>query len=462
MTCTEINTNPQEEDNRDPRPLLPLIILRLSDEDSWRGSLSLIQKNTLATQAFKVKDNASTQEVILFVGETQQESAITSLISKAKSSGWDLQLKNFPSQWQEAKILMYWGLGTYEFTRYKKPKEAIPTLYGTCEQSKVEAALFVQAFSLGRDLVNTPTCDMSPADLGFVASNLATAAGATYKEIIGNDLLEQNYPLIHAVGRAADASAAPRLIDMRWGDEKNPLVTLVGKGVCYDTGGLDIKPSSAMSLMKKDMGGAATALSLATLIMGANLPVRLRVLIPAVENAIAGNAYRAGDVYPSRKGLTVEVKDTDAEGRLILADALAEADSESPDFLLDFATLTGAARAAVGPELAACFTPCDVLYAEVEKASQMTADPVWRLPLWEGYAKGLESKIADLKNISDDSFAGASIAALFLKNFIEKSRNWVHFDIYAWNPKERPAHPFGGEVMPVLAMFHLLKERYHD
>jgi leucyl aminopeptidase len=275
---------------------------------------------------------------------------------------------------------------------------------------------------------------------------------------VGDDLLAQNFPMIHAVGRAS--TDAPRLIDMRWGPEDAPKVTLVGKGVCFDTGGLDIKPSSGMLLMKKDMGGAANVLGLADMVMAAGLPVRLRVLVPAVENAIAGNAFRPGDVLKSRKGLTVEIGNTDAEGRLVLADALALADEEAPDLMIDMATLTGAARVAVGPDIAPFYTRDDALAARIAAAGAEAADPVWRMPLWAPYAEKLASKIADMNNVTTDGFAGSITAALFLQRFVEKAAAWVHFDIFAWNPAARLHAPVGGEAQAIRALERLLAERH--
>ncbi|MBX9741679.1 MAG: leucyl aminopeptidase family protein, partial [Beijerinckiaceae bacterium] len=268
----------------------------------------------------------------------------------------------------------------------------------------------------------------------------------------------KNFPLIHAVGRAAQD--APRLVEFSWGDENAPKVTLVGKGVCFDTGGLDIKPSSAMLLMKKDMAGAATALALAHMIMDANLPVRLRVLVPIVENAIAGNAFRPGDIYPSRKGLHVEIGNTDAEGRLILADALALAAEEKPDVMFDFATLTGAARVALGPDLPPFYTDDDKLAAEISAAGSRVNDPVWRMPLWQPYDQLLDGKISQINNVSNGPFAGSITAALFLRRFVDGAQAWVHFDIYGWSPKTKPGSPEGGETQTARLLYEVLEQRY--
>ncbi|MGB3809119.1 MAG: leucyl aminopeptidase family protein [Parvibaculum sp.] len=350
------------------------------------------------------------------------------------------------------------ALGTYSFTRYSgKPREyprlVLPDGIDGEEIGRIASAIF-----LVRNLINTPTNDMSPADLADAALTVANAHGARTKIIVGDDLLTENYPMVHAVGRAAEI--APRLIDFTWGREDAPKVTLVGKGVCFDTGGLDLKPSSAMLLMKKDMGGAANVLALAALIMGAKLDIRLRVLIPAVENSVAGNAFRPGDVLKSRKGISVEIGNTDAEGRLILADALTEADSEAPDLVIDMATLTGAARTALGPELPPFYTDDDALAADIAASATAASDPLWRMPLWKPYDAWLDSKIADVNHVSDGAFAGSITAALFLRRFIDKSKAWVHFDIYGWAAKPRPGRPVGGEAQAIRALYHLLKRRF--
>jgi leucyl aminopeptidase len=314
------------------------------------------------------------------------------------------------------------------------------------------------AVTLVRDLINTPTNDLEPAGLEAAARTLARRHGAEVSVTTGDDLLAANFPMIHAVGRAS--SDAPRLIDMVWGRADTPKVTLVGKGVCFDTGGLDIKPASGMLLMKKDMGGAANVLGLADMVMGGRLDVRLRVLIPAVENAIAGNAFRPGDVLRSRKGYTVEIGNTDAEGRLVLADALALADEEAPALLVNMATLTGAARVALGPDLPPFFTDDDAFADAVGEAGMRLADPVWRLPLWSEYDQRYASKVADFNNVNTDGFAGAITAALFLRRFVEKAGAWAHFDVYGWSPHERPHGPVGGEAQAIRALEAVLTARY--
>lgn len=349
-------------------------------------------------------------------------------------------------------------LGSYVFTRYgKKPgREVAFALPEGADRARAER--IAEAVFLTRDLVNTPTNDMGPADLEAAARALADKHKAKLSVITGDELLAANFPMIHAVGRAS--ATAPRLIDFSWGKRGMPKVTLVGKGVCFDTGGLDIKPSSNMLLMKKDMGGAASVLGLASMIMSAGLDIRLRVLVPAVENAISGNAFRPGDVLRSRKGITVEIGNTDAEGRLILADALALADEEKPDLLVDMATLTGAARTALGPDLPPFYTDDEALAAELAAAARKTGDPLWRMPLWLPYDSRLSSRVADLNNVTSDAFAGSITAALFLKRFVENAASWVHFDIFAWSPVERPHCPIGAEAQAIRALEELLLARY--
>lgn len=360
---------------------------------------------------------------------------------------------------EEANALcLGWGLGAYHFDRYKKGKRIEAALSWPSLADKARVTALVEAAKLGRDLVNTPAEDMGPDALAAAAKAVATEGGAKYKEIVGNALLEQNYPSIHAVGRAS--TRAPRLIDFTWGDPDAPKVTLVGKGVCFDTGGLDIKPADAMKLMKKDMGGAACVLAIAKAIMQLKWPLRLRVLIPAVENSISGNAFRPLDVLATRRGLTVEVGNTDAEGRLVLSDALTEADSEKPAIIIDMATLTGAARIALGTELPALFTPDDEVAQGLLESSVAAADPFWRLPLHRPYRRMLESKVADLSNVSNGSYAGAITAALFLQEFVSPKTPWVHIDTMAFNIEQLPGRPYGGEVLGMRAILHYLERRF--
>jgi leucyl aminopeptidase len=351
-----------------------------------------------------------------------------------------------------------WALGVYEFSRYREPKRKCPKLVWPSNADRNAIERTVSATYLVRDLINTPANDMGPAELAAAARRLAREFKAKCRVIVGDDLLRQNCPAIHAVGRASDS--APRLIDITWGSNRHPKLTLVGKGVCFDTGGLDLKPAAGMKLMKKDMGGGAHALGLARMVMMAKLPVRLRVLVPAVENSVAGNAYRPFDVIDTRKGLTVEIGNTDAEGRLVLADALAMACEESPELLLDFATLTGAARVAVGTDLAAMFCNDDKLAENFSRCSEVEQDPVWRMPLWQPYRHQLDGKVADLNNVADGPFGGAIIAALFLEEFVGDDVPWAHFDIMAWNPGQRPGRPEGGEAMAMRAAFAVIQSRF--
>jgi leucyl aminopeptidase len=350
------------------------------------------------------------------------------------------------------------ALGSYRFSRYRKPREIEVQLEVPDGVDGEDLSRVVEGVWLARDLINTPTNDMGPQELEDAARSVASAHGASVRVVVGDDLLRENFPLIHAVGRAS--ASPPRLIDMAWGDPAHPKVTLVGKGVCFDSGGLDIKPATGMLMMKKDMGGAATMLALAHMIMGRKLKLRLRVVIPAVENAISGSAFRPLDIYRARNGLTVEIGNTDAEGRLILADALALADEETPDLLIDMGTLTGAARVALGPELPALYTDDDGLAADVARAAAAQNDPVWRLPLWRPYMAMLDSKVADTNNVSTSPFAGSITCALFLSRFVAAAKAWLHFDIYAWSAKSSPGRPEGGECQIARALYALLSARY--
>lgn len=358
-----------------------------------------------------------------------------------------------------ARFAFGWAYGQYRFERYRRCAQTRAVQLRLPQDVDVaEVERLHRACSLVRDLVNTPANDMSPEVLVAAAIDVARRNGARHREIVGDALLAAGFPAVHAVGRAS--AVAPRLIDIEWGDAAHPKLTLVGKGVCFDSGGLDIKPSASMLLMKKDMGGAAAVLGLAQLVMEARLPVRLRVIIPAVENAISANAFRPGDVLATRKGLSVEVGNTDAEGRLILCDALALADEEKPDLLIDMATLTGAARVALGPELPALFSSDATLAPELVQIGLAEADPLWQLPLWPGYDEDLSSKIADLNNVSASGFAGAIVAGLFLQRFVSATRSWLHLDLYAWNGKDRPGRPVGAEPQCIRALYTLLKSRY--
>ncbi len=350
-----------------------------------------------------------------------------------------------------------WALGAYQFTRYRKARRAPATLAVPTVDLKALAPL-VEATALVRDLVNTPTEDMGPEQLGDAIARLGKTHKAKVRDWVGDELLKHNFPTIHAVGRASHR--APRLIELSWGKSGDPKLAIVGKGVCFDTGGLDLKPSDGMRWMKKDMGGAAHAIALAGLVMQAKLPVRLTLLVPAVENAVSGNAMRPGEVITTRAGLTVEVDNTDAEGRLILCDALAYASEQKPDLIVDFATLTGAARVALGPDLPALFANRQELADAVLAAGKRTADPLWQLPLWRPYRKMLDSYLADMANSGASRHAGAITAALYLERFVPESQAWMHLDTYAWNDADRPGRPRGGEAMGLRAFFAFLAARY--
>ncbi|MGX5849382.1 leucyl aminopeptidase family protein [Mesorhizobium sp. PL10] len=399
-------------------------------------------------------ENGALAGALFGIGEGEGALAIGALARALPEGDW--QFASAHAEPELAAIALV--LGGYVFTRYgKKPGKALRfALPPGVDPGRVRR--IADGVFLTRDLVNTPTSDMGPDDLEKAVRTLAATHNAEISVIKGDDLLKQNFPMIHAVGRAS--VGAPRLIDMIWGPDDAPKVTLVGKGVCFDTGGLDIKPSSGMLLMKKDMGGAANVLGLASMIMAAGLKVRLRVLIPAVENSIAGNAFRPGDVLVSRKGITVEIGNTDAEGRLVLADALALADDEEPDLLIDMATLTGAARVALGPDLPPFYTGDETLASEMAAASVAAEDPLWRMPLWRPYDAKLASKIADINNVTTDGFAGSVTAALFLKRFVERTAGWAHFDIFAWNPSDRPYGPAGGEAQGIRALEQVISKRF--
>lgn len=362
---------------------------------------------------------------------------------------------------QPGKALHGWVTGQYRFDRYRKvTSETGPRILLTTDVSRIEPALAeASAVLTVRDLVNTPAEDMGPAQLEAEARALAKTYHADLHVVTG-DALERDYPMVHAVGRAAARSHAPRLIELEWGDAGDPRVAIVGKGVTFDSGGLDIKPSSAMALMKKDMGGAAHALALAGLIMAMGLRVRLHLLIPAVENAISGHAFRPGDILRARNGLSVEITNTDAEGRLVLGDALTRACEMRPGLIVDFATLTGAARVALGPDLPALFARRDATAQELSTAGLERDDPCWRLPLHEAYREYLKSDVADLQNAPSGGFAGASVAALFLDRFVDEGIDWAHFDTFAWRPVAKPGRPKGGDALGLRAAWGMLKARY--
>jgi leucyl aminopeptidase len=392
---------------------------------------------------------------VLGVGDGRDNFAAATLAEKLPEGIY--RLGEAPAALAGANAVLAWLLGTYSFTRYKPAKKKAPRLLLPAGIDGEEISRIAEAVFVARDLINTPANDLGPGELGAAAKALAARHGAKVS-IIKGAALKRDFPLIEAVGRGS--TRPPCLIDLRWGPRSAPRVTLVGKGVCFDSGGLDIKPSSGMLTMKKDMGGAATVLAIAAMVMGAKLKLQLRVLIPAVENSVSGAAFRPGDVFKSRKGLTVEIGNTDAEGRLILADALALADEEGPELLLDIATLTGAARIATGMELPPFFTDDEALAADLARLGMAAGDPLWRLPLWHGYDFSLGSRVADLNNNPAYGYAGAITAALFLRRFVGKAKSWTHLDIPAWSDRVRPGRPIGGEANSARAIYALLKERY--
>ena len=351
-----------------------------------------------------------------------------------------------------------WALAAYRFDRYKKATPPAATLFPGSAPAADSARTLARTVARVRDLINTPASDMMPKELAAAAFDVATGHGAELRVVTGEALLDEGYPAIHAVGRAS--AHRPRLIDLTWGDPRAPRLTLVGKGVCFDSGGLDLKSASGMRLMKKDMGGAAHAIGLAELVMSTALPVRLRLLVPAVENAVAGNAYRPGDVIATRKGLTIEVENTDAEGRIVLSDALAEGAAEAPDLMIDFATLTGAARVALGTELPAMFSNDETVATGIADAGRDVHDEVWRMPLHAPYRELIESKVADIMNGTSQPWGGAITAALFLQEFVPDDIPWAHFDIMAWSTRAKPGRPVGGEAMALRAVFEFIERRY--
>ncbi|WP_299620194.1 M17 family metallopeptidase [Pelagibius sp.] len=430
--------------------------------ESWLKAQSAPRRAWVAQSGFKARPGETCllpsaegglEEVLLILDEEEPIWSFAALPGTLPPGTYHLAPALRPAA--ATRAALGWWLGTYAFSRYKENNREFARLVWPKAADQDLVAHTAEAIFLTRDLINTPANDMGPAELADAAKALARRHRAKCSVIVGDALLRKNYPAVHAVGRAS--TDEPRLIDLRWGT-RGPKVTLVGKGVCFDSGGLDLKPAAGMKLMKKDMGGAAHVLGLASLIMAQKLQVRLRVLVPAVENAVSGNAFRPLDVLQTRKGLTVEIGNTDAEGRLILCDALAEGDSESPDLMIDFATLTGAARVALGTDLPAFFCNDDKLAGAVLRQGAAEHDPVWRMPLHKPYRQGLDSKVADLNNISNSPYGGAIVAALFLENFVSPATRWAHFDIMAWNPAGRPGRPEGGEAMGLRAVYAAIAE----
>lgn len=428
----------------------------LSDEDqriqNWLQTIHFDpEKNSLAMLP---DEQGKLKRVFIGLKDEQDYWAFGALPAYLSVGSYQIEKKLPDVIYQLAHLA--WGLGSYQFSAYKKQPQVGAKLILPAKFSEID--LLVHAIYLVRDLINTPAEDMGPADLAEAAISLADEFGAHVDQIIGEDLLKKNFPAIYAVGKGSQHS--PRLIEFVWGNSKHPKVTLIGKGVCFDSGGLNIKSSGAMLNQKKDMGGAAHVLGLAYLIMASEMPIRLRVLIPAVENAVSDGAYRPGDILATRKGLSVEVTNTDAEGRLILSDALTYACEDEPDCIIDIATLTGAARVALGPEVAAIMSNSKELAQALCESSQRSFDPIWELPLYKSYLDYLESPIADIRNSGLTSYAGALTAGLFLQHFIKNKFPWAHFDIMAWNDREKPGHPVGGEAMGLRAIYAYLKEHF--
>ena len=434
--------------------------------NDWLTAQPERHRTAIAAQGMKPVGYASA----ILPGEKPDEWAVVSIVANTKSlSPWCLAklAETLPEGTYRVEAIapgpsaLGWLLGQYKFSRYlTNDLPRGPRILLTSDVAQIDSMVReAEAVALVRDLVNTPAADMGPGDLETQAAAIAKAHDAVLTVSKGHDL-ETGYPMIHAVGAAAAKVHAPRLIEIEWGNPAHPRIAIIGKGVTFDSGGLDIKPSSGMRLMKKDMGGAAHALALAQLIMQARLPVRLHMLVPAVENAIAGNAFRPGDILTSRKGLTVEIANTDAEGRLVLADALTKAGEGEPALIIDFATLTGAARVALGPDLPATFGNDDVVTGDLLAAAKDVSDPLWRLPLHGGYDDMLKSDISDLNNAPDGGFAGAITAALFLQKFVSPDMPWLHLDTFSWRPAARPGRPKGGDALGLRAVWALLRARF--
>ncbi|GLQ47956.1 cytosol aminopeptidase [Dyella lipolytica] len=429
-----------------------------------RKRLSVAQRNWLDENGFDAQlgsvcllpdENGKLARVLVGVDRQDPLAALAALPMTLPVGTYTLAAESVALDAQLAAL--GWALGAYQFTRYRKSRRA-PAKLAVDAKTAAALAPLIEATALVRDLVNTPTEDMGPKQLADAVKQLGKTHKAKVREWVGDELLEDNFPTIHAVGRASHR--APRLIELHWGKASHPKLVVVGKGVCFDTGGLDLKPSDGMRWMKKDMGGAAHAIALAGLVMQAKLPVRLTLLIPAVENAVAGNAMRPGEVIVTRAGHSVEIDNTDAEGRLVLCDALAYGAEQKPDLIVDFATLTGAARVALGPDLPALFANDDAIAEVALTCGRAVADPLWRLPLWRPYRKMLDSYLADFANAGASRHAGAITAALFMERFVPEGMPWVHLDTYAWNDADRPGRPRGGEAMGLRALFAYLQKRY--
>jgi leucyl aminopeptidase len=444
---------------------IPVSILSPDHVTAWRKRQSGAAGRWLAATGFTGEDGAVATlpagrggigQVAAVIADRESPDAYAALAARLPFGTY--RLADAEMEAKQANMAAFgWGLASYRFARYRASKGRPPVLQWPQNAHRLGVEAMLEGNFLTRDLVNTPASDMGPQDLAAASKALGKRFGAKVTVIEGDDLLKKNYPMVHAVGRAS--SRKPCLIDLIWGPADAPKVTLVGKGVCFDSGGLDLKPAAGMLLMKKDMGGAAHVLGLAHMVMASGLKLRLRVLIPAVENAVSGNAFRPLDVLQTRKGITVEIGNTDAEGRLILADALTEAASENPKLIIDCATLTGAARVALGVELPALFCNDEALAAEIAAAATAWRDPLWRMPLWQPYRKLLDSKVADMNNVASSEFGGAVTAALFLQEFVGKRIPWAHLDLMAWNPTERPGKPVGAAAQCLRALFVAVSRR---
>ncbi len=446
------------------QPARTLHVVHPDAWDEWLAAQPPRVRSTVAAHALTGKPG----NAAILPGEAAEDWSALLVCDEAETSPWRIASRAAAlpegtyrlAQGEPGAAMLGWCLAQHRFDRYRKADDTGARVLLTGQPGSIEPTLrMAQAIARVRDLVNIGASDLGPQEIEDAVAQLGEAHGATLTVTKGREL-ETGYPMIHAVGQAAARGREPRLIELEWGNPAHPRIAIVGKGVVFDSGGLDIKPSSGMRLMKKDMGGAAHALALAGLVMAERLPVRLHLLIPAVENAIAGNAFRPGDVLNSRKGLTVENTNTDAEGRLILGDALTRAGEAAPELILDFATLTGAARVALGPDLPPLFTDDEALAAELIAAGTAEHDPLWRLPLWNGYDDMLKSDIADLVNAPDGGFAGAITAALFLRRFVPKGTAWAHLDVFAWRPVAKPGRPKGGEAYALRAAWRMLKGRY--
>lgn len=449
-------------------PSVPIRAVTESDRDTFVGSLdrpsaAWVAANGFTAAAGSVLPVPDADGGLAFVllglgnpGADPRSALLPGTLPDRLPAGLYRLESGFPDA---ANAALAFALGAYRFTRYRDSAPVARLVMPESVDADLISAI-ADGVWLARDLINTAPNDMGPAELAAAAKGLAGRHGAAYSETVGGALLSANFPMIHAVGFAAAPSRAPRLGDFSWGDPSHPKVTLIGKGVCFDTGGLDIKPASGMLLMKKDMAGAANVLGLAHMIMASKIPIRLRVLIPAVENAISGAAFRPGDVLSSRKGLTVEIGNTDAEGRLVLGDALTLASEEAPELIVDLATLTGAARTALGPEVTPFYTFDDTLSSEFTAAGEGASDPVWRMPLWSPYMALLDSKCADINNAAPTPHAGSITAALFLSRFVSRECPWIHADIYGWNQTAKPARPMGGDAHAIRALFTMIGARY--